>query len=92
MKRGLIVLLALVVIFSLLAAQCGGPAPTPEKIVETVVVEKVVTQEVEKQVEVVVTQEVEKQVEVVVTPTPEPAPEQAMIMGFPTEIEIEADR
>lgn len=58
MKR-LLVVLPLLVILGLLAAQCGGPAPTPERIVETVVVEreveKVVTQEVEK----IVTQEVQ---------------------------------
>ena len=97
MKRFSMLMLAILVVASLLTA-CAGPAPTPQTIVQTVVVEKqvekVVTQEVQvekvvtKEVEVVVTQEV--QVEVVVTPTPEPAPEQAMIGGFPTSVEIEA--
>jgi multiple sugar transport system substrate-binding protein len=59
MKR-LFAVLAVLVILGLLAAQCGGPAPTPEKIIETVVVEK----QVEK--EVVVTKEV--QVEVAAKP------------------------
>jgi multiple sugar transport system substrate-binding protein len=59
MKR-LFAVLAVLVILSLLAAACAAPAPAPETIVETVVVEKVVTQEVEK--EVVVTQEVQVEV------------------------------
>ncbi len=68
--RTIFVFVALVAVLSLLAAQCGA-TPTPEKIIETVVVtqevEKIVTKEVEveKEVEVIVTKEVE--VEVVVT-------------------------
>jgi len=99
MKRVSLVLLAVLVIISMLVAACGAPA-TPEKVIETVVVEKevIVTQEVEVEKEVVVTQEVEvikeveveKEVEVVVTPTPEPEPEQGTIMGFPTTDENEA--
>jgi lactose/L-arabinose transport system substrate-binding protein len=68
-----LIILALSVVLSLLAAQCGGPAPVETVVVkETVEVEKevVVTKEVEK--EVVVTKEVEKEVEKVVTATPEP--------------------
>ena len=106
MKRFSMIMVAVLVITSMLAAACA--APTPETIVETVVVEKevetikevveTVEVEVEKVVEkeVIVTQEVEvekevvKEVEVVVTPTPEPAPEQTIIEGFPTEDENEA--
>lgn len=55
----IIVLVLALTALALLAAQCG-PAPTPETIVQTVEVEKVVTKEVEK--EVVVTVEVEKEV------------------------------
>jgi putative spermidine/putrescine transport system substrate-binding protein len=63
-------LVAAVLILSF-AVQCA-PAPEPEVIVETVVVEKevVVTQEVEVEKEVIVTQEVEKEVVVVATPEP----------------------
>jgi len=57
MKR-LFAFLGVLLVLSLLAAQCAAPPPTPEKVIETVVVEK----EVEK--EVVVTKEVEVQVEV----------------------------
>ncbi|MFQ5611239.1 MAG: ABC transporter substrate-binding protein [Anaerolineae bacterium] len=65
MKR-LFVFLPLMIILSLIAAQCA-PAPTPETVtvVETVEVEKIVTKEVEvekivtQEVEVVVTKEVE---------------------------------
>jgi multiple sugar transport system substrate-binding protein len=66
MKR-LFAVLAVLVVLSLLAAQCGAPPPTPEKIIETVVVKETVevVKEVEK--EVVVTQEVEVEKEVVVT-------------------------
>ncbi|HIC94760.1 MAG TPA: ABC transporter substrate-binding protein [Anaerolineae bacterium] len=64
MKR-LTALLAIVVIAGLVAS-CAPP--TPEKIVETVVVTKVVEKPVE------VTKIVEKPVEVVVTPTPVPKP------------------
>ena len=51
MKR-LFAVLAVLVILGLLAASCVAPAPAPETIVETVVVEKevIVTQEVEKEV------------------------------------------
>jgi multiple sugar transport system substrate-binding protein len=65
MSKKILVVLAVLTVLSLLAAQCGA-TPTPETItvVETVVVtqevEKVV--EVEKEVEVVVTKEVEVQV------------------------------
>jgi hypothetical protein len=62
MKK-LFTLITVLVCLSLLLAACA--TPTPEKVVETVVV----TQEVEK--EVVVTKEVEKEVEVLVTPTAE---------------------
>ncbi len=97
-----ILLLVVMLIAALLMTNCAGA--TPEKIVETVVVEKEVevekvvkeTVEVEKVVketvevekEVVVEKEVE--VEVVVTPTPEPEPEQVFIEGFPTTDENEA--
>jgi multiple sugar transport system substrate-binding protein len=92
MKRFSMIILAVLVITSLLAA-CAGPAPTPEKVVETVVVEKEVVKEVVETVEVVkeVEKEVVKEVEVMVTPTSEPAPEQAMIGGFPTSVQLEAD-
>ena len=70
MLKKLTLLLVVIAVLALLAAQCG-PAPTPETVtvVETVVVEK----EVEKEVKVVETVEVEKEVvkevekEVVVT-------------------------
>lgn len=74
-RRRLILLISAMVMLILLAVQCG-PAPTPQTIVETVVVTKEVqgetvtvveTVEVVKEVEV----PVEKQVEVVVTATPE---------------------
>jgi multiple sugar transport system substrate-binding protein len=58
-------LLSLVVVLSLLAA-CG-PTPEPQTIIQTVEVEKVVTQEVEKEVTVVETVEVEKEVTVIET-------------------------
>lgn len=59
MTKKIFVLLAVMVVFSLIAAQCGA-TPTPETVtvVETVVVEK----EVEKEVRVVETVEVEKEV------------------------------
>ena len=79
-KRTALLLFTVTILMTLLAAQCGAP-PTPEviveKVVETVIVEKVVegetvtvveTVEVEK--EVVVTMEVEKEVIVVATPEP----------------------
>jgi multiple sugar transport system substrate-binding protein len=64
MTKKIFILLAVLVVFSLMAAQCG-PTPTPETVtvVETVVVEK----EIEKQVTVVETVEVEKEVQVVET-------------------------
>jgi multiple sugar transport system substrate-binding protein len=80
MKSKFWMLLTVLLITTL--AACA--APTPEKVVETVVVEKevavekevVVTKEVEVEKEVVVTKEVEveKEVEVLVTPTPEAKP------------------
>jgi multiple sugar transport system substrate-binding protein len=89
MKSKYWMLLAVLVVITTLAAQCGAPA-TPETVVETVVVEKevekIVTQEVEVEKEVVVTQEVEvvvtqeveveveKEVMVEVTATPEAKP------------------
>ena len=60
MKR-LFAAFGVLVILSLLAAGCVAPAPAPETVVETVVVEK----------EVVVTQEVEKEVIVEVAAEPE---------------------
>ncbi|MCB0191812.1 MAG: hypothetical protein KDJ65_07700 [Anaerolineae bacterium] len=62
--------LVIVSVFGILAtlAACGGPPPTPETVVETVVVVETVEVEVEKEVEKVVTQEVivEKEVTVIV--------------------------
>ena len=64
MTKKIFILFAVLVVFSIVAAQCGA-APTPETVtvVETVVVEK----EVEKQVTVIETVEVEKEVQVVET-------------------------
>jgi branched-chain amino acid transport system substrate-binding protein len=70
-------LLGLIVVLALLAsvaAQCV-PVPTPEKVVETVVVEK----EVEK--EVVVTKEVEVEKEVIVEVTPEVPEGDTILIG-----------
>jgi oligopeptide transport system substrate-binding protein len=67
-KKTVLALFCALVVFSMLAAQCGAPA-TPQTIVQTVVVEKAG----EKVVETVVvekTVEVEVEKEVVVTPTP----------------------
>lgn len=62
-------LFGLVVILSLMAACASEEAtPTPEVVKETVVVQETVIVEVEK--EVIVTQEVEKVVEVMATPEP----------------------
>ena len=61
-KKRWISLLALLIVVSMVLAACG-PAPEPETVVETVVVEK----EVEKEVTVVETVEVEKEVTVVET-------------------------
>jgi multiple sugar transport system substrate-binding protein len=54
MRKLIYIVMSLAIVLTM-AAQCG-PTPTPEKVVETVEVEKVVTKEVEK--------------EVMVTPTP----------------------
>ena len=64
MSKKTLILIAVLVVFGLIAAQCGA-APTPETVtvVETVVVEK----EIEKQVTVIETVEVEKEVPVVET-------------------------
>jgi multiple sugar transport system substrate-binding protein len=59
MFRRLVILLVVISILALVAAQCGA-TPAPERVVETVVVEKEVPVEVEK--EVVKTVEVEKEV------------------------------
>jgi len=64
--RVALALLALVVVLSLLAAQCATPA-VPEKVVETVVVEKEVEKIVKETVEIEVVKEVEVEKEVVVT-------------------------
>jgi multiple sugar transport system substrate-binding protein len=81
---------SVIVILAMLLTSCA--VPTPQVIETEKIVEKVVTQVVKEEVKVVETQvvEVEKQVEVVVTPTPEPAPQQQMIMGFPAATEQEA--
>ena len=63
MKR-LYIVLALLVVFGLLAAQCGPAQPETITVVETVVVEKEVEKEVIKEVEVVQTVEVIREVEV----------------------------
>jgi multiple sugar transport system substrate-binding protein len=74
-------LILVVAILALSAAQCGAPTPELQKVVETVIVEKQV--EVEKEVTKVV--EVEKQVEVVVTPTPAgPKPFEGRSINFLT--------
>jgi peptide/nickel transport system substrate-binding protein len=77
-KRSIsLILLAVLVITALLAANCAAPA-TPEKVVETVVVketvevEKVIKETVEVEVEKVVKETVEVEVQKVVTPTPVP--------------------
>jgi ABC-type glycerol-3-phosphate transport system substrate-binding protein len=78
------------ILLALSFAACA-PAPTPERVVETVVVKETVEveKEVVKEVEKVVTQEVEKVVtkEVVVTPTPGPNPE-AVIEGVEPNAEL----
>jgi len=84
-KNSLTKVMAWMVLLLLLASSVTAcaPAATPVVVKETVVVEKVVTKEVEKIVEkeVVVTKEVEKVVEkeVVVTATPEPGPVKVVI-------------
>ena len=77
MSRKLVVLLSTFVLASLVLAGCA--TPTPETIVETVVVKEVVTEVVEVEGETVV-QEVEK--EVVVTATPEPEAQQMEIFHW----------
>jgi ABC-type branched-subunit amino acid transport system substrate-binding protein len=74
-------MVAILVMITLVATACG-PAPTPQVIKETVVVEKEVEVEVTKVVEV--EKEVEKEVEVVVTATPVPEVEAETIVigGF----------
>lgn len=88
-KKVMLLLLVLGVL-ALIAAQCGA-APQPQTVVETVVVEKEVEKEVvktvevevEKQVEVTKVVEVEK--EVVVTPTPAgPKPFEGRSINFLT--------
>jgi peptide/nickel transport system substrate-binding protein len=71
MKRYTVTLLSVLVVLSVMLAACA--TPTPEKIIETVVVEKTVEVEkvVEKTVEVEVEKVVEKTVEVMVTPEAE---------------------
>ena len=64
-----------VLILGLLVVACG-PAPTPQTVVQTVVVKETV--EVEKEVQVEVTKVIEK--EVLVTPTPEPMVEASTIV------------
>ncbi len=81
-KRTAFLLFSVTVLLLLLAAQCG-PAPTPQTIVETVIVEKEVEGEtvtVVETVEVEVVKEVEVEKEVVVTATPEPMEEPAMLV------------
>lgn len=65
--------IGLLIIASMVITSCA-PAPTPEKVVETVVVKETVEveKEVVKEVEKVVTKEVEVEKEVVVTATPAP--------------------
>lgn len=76
-KRTALLLFSVTVLLTLLAAQCGA-TPTPETIVQTVVVTKEVAGETVKVVETVeVVKEVEK--EVVVTATPEPMAEPAIL-------------
>lgn len=81
MSKKVLVLFAVALLLSLITAQCG-PAPTPETIVETVVVEKAVvvekevTKEVEVEKEVVVTKEVEV----------EPAPERGKYIQEPVPV------
>ncbi len=72
-----------------LVAACGGAAPEPQVIIETVVVTEKVEVEVIKEVEgetVTVIEEVEvevvKEVEVVVTATPEPEPEEPALAAI----------
>jgi len=75
-RKSLLGLLGVLVVLSMILGACT--TPTPEKVVETVVVEKTV--EVEKVVEVEKTVEVEKVVEVEVTPEPEPAGPKTLVV------------
>jgi len=68
MRKSIYLLIAAALLLSLVGSACG-PTPTPEKVVETVVVTKEVVKEVE----------VTKEVEVVVTPTPLPPPKEVLI-------------
>jgi peptide/nickel transport system substrate-binding protein len=78
-KRTLIWLFSATILLILLAAQCG-PAPTPQTIIETVVVTQEVQGETVTVVETVeVVKEVEVQKEVVVTATPEPMQEPVIL-------------
>jgi peptide/nickel transport system substrate-binding protein len=72
MKAKTISIMALLVVVSLLVAQCGA-TPEPQTIVQTVEVEKTVVETVEVAKEVVQTVEVEKEVvkEVTAVPAPE---------------------
>ncbi|MGD9145568.1 MAG: ABC transporter substrate-binding protein [Anaerolineae bacterium] len=76
MKTKTFSIMALLVIVSLLVAQCG-PAPEPETIIQTVEVEKTVVETVEVEKQIIETVEVEKTVieEKVVEVTAVPAPE-----------------
>ncbi len=65
MKKNLLMAFSILMVFSMLLAACA--TPTPQTVIQTVTVEKVATQVVEKTVEVT------KQVEVQVTPTPVPS-------------------
>ena len=88
MKSKFWTLVALLVVFTTLAAQCGGPPPTPQVVKETVVVKEVVKETVEvpkevvKEVEKVVTKEVPK--EVVITPTPAAKPFEGVTVNLLT--------
>ena len=64
-SKKIAIVIFVVIALSMLAAQCGGPPPTPQIVKETVVVKETVQVEVEKKVEVekIVTKEVEKVVE-----------------------------
>lgn len=73
--RSILVFVVLLAILSLSATQCSGPAPTPEKVVETVVVKEEVEKVVTQEVQVEVTKEVQVEKEVIVT-VQVPAPEE----------------
>ena len=82
MSKGRILSLsAIALVVAVLASACG-PAPTPEVIRETVVVEKTVEVEKEVEVEVEVTKEVEREVVVTATPVPVEEMETILIGGF----------